>query len=371
MLHLIWTKDTSDEGKGIKMKLISCYENLYLEFDGKLSKKENINRVAKNLIQLTYDTTLAELTSLEQLLSTLMAENKISYDVIHKLWSVYGFTQGRIQKSQRRGAIIILGMLAKAKTKVVSDKIDVLLKIGLGPLGTADLELARYTCIALQRLEGTKSREKSRGVHEGIRFPVNHPIFTRLRDIIETPSESQLWFSMAEQALNTIFMLSKNPEAICAEIIRKKTIKVFGQNSPSSTPPVSIETDTAEYDSTLTQQALPFPQQPIYQSSMELAQLFFLVGHIALKEIVHLEIVESAWKRKKSSKESQPQARETADDELDQVAGTAEDDIGDAMTKIREREILFGPHSLLGIFGPLITEVCARNKIYTVSNTLT
>ncbi|RCH82750.1 Condensin complex subunit, partial [Rhizopus stolonifer] len=217
MLHLIWTKDTSDEGKGIKMKLLSCYENLYLEMDAKLSKKENVNRIAKNLIQLTFDTNLAELTSLEQLLSTLMEQDKIIKDVIEKLWSVYGFTQGRIQKSLRRGAIIILGMLAKTKTKIVSDKIDVMLKIGLGPLGKVDLELARYTCVALQRLEGAK-KEKGRGVKEGIRFSSNHPMFARLKDIIEHPSESQDWFSLAEQAINTIYLLSKSPEVLCEEL---------------------------------------------------------------------------------------------------------------------------------------------------------
>ncbi|KAI7899931.1 non-SMC mitotic condensation complex subunit 1-domain-containing protein [Cokeromyces recurvatus] len=375
MLHLIWTKDTSDEGKGIKMKLISCYENLYLEMDSKLSKKENVNRVAKNLIQLTYNTNLAELTSLEQLMSTLMAENKITRDVIQKLWSVYGFTQGRIQKSQRRGAIIILSMLAKAKTEVVSDKIDVMLKIGLGPLGKADMDLARYTCIALQRLEGAKPKEKTRGVQEGIRFPLNYPIFTRLKDIIETPTNNQLWFSFAEQAINTIFLLCKNPETLCEEIIRNKTNKVFGDKeisvSPTPSTEASTQNDTStimEFDLSMTQQALPFPQHPIYQDPLELSQLFFLVGHVALKEIVHLEIVEAAWKRKKSMKESKKQDGEqntSVDDELDQVGGTAEDDIGEAITKIREREILFGPHSLLGIYGPLITEVCARNKIYT------
>ncbi|KAK4520610.1 uncharacterized protein ATC70_006488 [Mucor velutinosus] len=374
MLHLIWTKDTSDEGKGIKMKLIKCYSNLYLDRDAKLSRQANVNRIAKNLIQLTYDTTLAELTSLEQLLSLLMAENKIAVDVIQKLWSVYGFTQGRIQKSQRRGAIVILSMLAKAKTKVVSDKLDVMLKIGLGPLGKEDLELARYTCIALQRLEGTRSKEKSRGVHEGVRFPNSHPMFARLKDVIEISTDSQLWFSLAEQAVNTIFLLCKHPESLCEEILRKKTAKVFGvkeislNTSPSplndnSTP---VESSFTEYD--MTQQALPFPQHPTYQKPMELAQLFFLVGHIALKEIVHLEIVEAAWKRKKSEKEKDKQQEEghtAVDDELDQVGGTAEDDIGDAMTRIREREILFGPNSLLGVFGPILTEVCARNKIYT------
>lgn len=193
MLHLIWTKDTSDEGKGIKMKLLSCYETLYLEMDSKLSKRENVARIAKNLIELTYNTNLAELTSLEQLLSTLMTENKLAYDVIEKLWTVYGFTKGRIQKSQRRGAIIILGMLAKAKTKIVSDKIDVMLKIGLGPLGKSDLNLAKYTCIALQRLEGTKTKDKGRGVQEGIRFPIQSPIFMRLKDVIENPTASVEW----------------------------------------------------------------------------------------------------------------------------------------------------------------------------------
>lgn len=36
---------------------------------------------------------------------------------------------------QRRGAIITLGMFALAKRSVVSEKVDVLLRVGLGPLG--------------------------------------------------------------------------------------------------------------------------------------------------------------------------------------------------------------------------------------------
>ncbi|CAO3636786.1 unnamed protein product [Mucor hiemalis] len=359
MLHLIWTKDTSDE-----------------EMDSKLSKRENVNRIAKNLIELTYNTNLAELTSLEQLLSTLMTENKLSYDVIEKLWSVYGFTKGRIQKSQRRGAIIILGMLAKAKTKIVSDKIDVMLKIGLGPLGKTDLGLAKYTCIALQRLEGTKTKEKVRGVQEGIRFSIQSAMFTRLKDVMENPSSSTEWFSLAEQAINTIYLLCENPEILCEGIIRAKTINVFGIKEATSESPTPLDefgvpsdSMVLDYDLSMTQQALPFPERPIHQSPTELSQLLFMVGHVALKQIVHLEIIESAWKRKKSKKESEEKKEQNnkaeVDDELEQVAGTAEDDIGDAIVKIREREILFGVNSLLGRYGPLLTEICARNKVYT------
>ncbi|KAG1142022.1 hypothetical protein G6F37_007640 [Rhizopus arrhizus] len=371
MLHLIWTKDTSDEGKGIKMKLLSCYESLYLEFDRNCSRRTNVNRIAKNLISLTYDTNLAELTSLEQLLKTVMqsSSSRISFEVIEKLWSVYGFTKGRIQKSQRRGAIIILGMLAQADTRIVSEKIDLMLKIGLGTLGKSDLILARYTCIALQRLQGVKGVEKGRGVQVGIRFPLQHSIFTRLKDVINSPTESNEWFSLAEQAINTVYLLCEHPETLCKELIYQKTIKVFGVKemlSEFSDTTTNTDSMILDYDMSQLQQNLPFPQNSIHQSSTELAQLLFMVGHVALKQIVHLEIVESAWKNKKSQKDGkgkEPREEEEVD-ELEQVGGTAEDDIGDAVIRIREREILYGNQSLLARYGPLLVEVCARNKLY-------
>lgn len=78
---------------------------------------------------------------------------------------------------QRRGAIIILGMLALAKRQVVTDRVDTLLRIGLGPFGRVikdfhalnnnidsllqkDLLLARFTCVALQRLNGSAKKIK-------------------------------------------------------------------------------------------------------------------------------------------------------------------------------------------------------------------
>ncbi|ORE10875.1 ARM repeat-containing protein [Rhizopus microsporus var. microsporus] len=375
MLHLIWTKDTSDEGKGIKMKLLSCYQTLYLEMDRSCSKRENVNRIAKNLIQLTYNTNLAELTSLEQLLKTIMHEdsNKVSDEVIEKLWSVYGFTKGRIQKMQRRGAIIILSMLAQANTRIVSEKVDLMLKIGFGPLGKSDLSLARYTCIALQQLQGVKQMEKSRGVQVGVRFPLQHSIFTRLKDVLESPTESNEWFSLAEQAINTIYMLCEHPETLCQQLIYQKTVKVFGDRelTPSfSDTATNAESMILDYDMSQVQQNLPFPQNPVHQSSMELSQLFFMVGHVALKQIVHLEIIESAWKKKRSQKlekdgKEKDTHKDAVEEELEQVGGTAEDDIGEAVVRIREKEILYGSQSLLARYGPLLVEVCARNKLYT------
>lgn len=42
--------------------------------------------------RLTYDATLAELTSLEEMLRILMDKGDVHDDVIGKLWQVYGTT---------------------------------------------------------------------------------------------------------------------------------------------------------------------------------------------------------------------------------------------------------------------------------------
>ncbi|CAG8538023.1 18250_t:CDS:10, partial [Racocetra fulgida] len=289
MLHLIWIKDNNDEGKGIRKRLIESYYKLYIETDVALSDKEAVNMkygtitilaigiyVHFIISSLTYNATLAELTSLEQLMSTMMAEELIT---------------------QRRGAIIILGMFAKAKMEIVQEKTDLLLKIGLGPFGKADLSLAKYTCIALQRLGGNKSRVK-------------------------------------EQAINTIYLLGEHPDILCAEIIKHKTASVFDLKIPKADD-MDIDGDNF----------LPDQEQ-------------FMTHPLQLK------FIEDEWKRRKAEAESkdvnmllldtEKSAKNPGDDELEQVAGTTEDEFGEAIAHIREKELLFGENSLLAVFDKLV-----------------
>jgi condensin complex subunit 1 len=58
MLHLIWAKDnnssTSEDGKevkGVRQRLLECYRNLYFEPVPDLEPKDQVNRIAKNLIE--------------------------------------------------------------------------------------------------------------------------------------------------------------------------------------------------------------------------------------------------------------------------------------------------------------------------------
>jgi condensin complex subunit 1 len=50
------------------------------------------------------------------------------------------------------------------------------------------------------------------------------------------------------------------------------------------------------------------------------------------------------------------------------IGGTTEDDFTEAMTHIRERELLYGENSLLANFGPLVSEICSNNTTYRDRN---
>jgi len=83
-----------------------------------------------------------------------MESRQVHVDVINKLWQVYskydaksggipGFISAlaysnptrELPKQQRRGTVIILGMLAVASPKVVETRREDLIKIGLGARG--------------------------------------------------------------------------------------------------------------------------------------------------------------------------------------------------------------------------------------------
>ncbi|KAH8167606.1 hypothetical protein CIB48_g645 [Xylaria polymorpha] len=404
MMRLIWTKGNSDEGKGVQTHLIDCYRRLFFEAPDHFSPNDAAIYIARNMISLTSGTTPAELTSLEQLLATMMKQGMISDRVVTKLWDVYGFQKREISRSQRRGAIIVLGMLATASPGIVVGEMETMLRFGLGPHGRSDLQLAKYTCIALRRLNPTGRQAKDSSVTFS-RLPNEHAVLAKLAAITEVPSESKEWFGVAEQAINAIYSLAKHPDILCTDIIRRRTKVVFAaqQKSPPASRPgsrddatmtvagghgITQNLNTMSLDAptqTINQPPPEPPAEPKEKAAIALSQLLFVVGHVAIKQIVHLELCELDFKRRKqekekeSSKPDEPRAStgrkgkgaaaaapapEDPGDELDLIGGTTEDDFTEAMAHIRERELLFGPQSLLSNYGPMVAEICSRSDIY-------
>ncbi|KAL8735593.1 MAG: hypothetical protein Q9166_000762 [cf. Caloplaca sp. 2 TL-2023] len=363
MLRLIWTKGNSDEGKGVQTHLIDCYRGLFFAAPDTFNENDAANYIARNMISLTFGATPAELTSLEQLLSTMMKAQHISELVVTKLWQVYGVQKQEISKNQRRGAIIVLGMLAQAEPDIVIKEMGSMLRIGLGPLGQADLALAKYTCIALRRINPSK-RQAKETTTTASKLPNDHAVLTRLASMVEIGSDSKDWFGVAEQAISAIYTLSKHPDILCSDILRRKTKHVFQQQGVSQDP------DAMERNEGLTSpppEESPKKQKP----SLALSQLLFVVGHVAIKQIVHLELCELEFKRRKADKEknkpsnaSPVKGTSTEQDELDLIGSTTEDDFTEIMTHIRERELLYGESSLLSHYAPLVTELCSNNTKY-------
>lgn len=401
MLRLIWTKGNSDEGKGVQTHLIECYKGLFFAAPGNFNPNDAANYVARNMISLTFGSTPAELTSLEQLLATMMKEKAINELVIQKLWQVYGIQKREISKSQRRGAIIVLGMLALADPDIVVREMETCLRIGLGAIGRRDLVLARYTCVALMRMTNNKHAKGTEG-KPSTRLPNDHAVLIRLANLLEIETESKDWYGLAEQAIGAMYALSNHPDVLCSEVLRRKTKAVFMRRPPapkeaSKKADIDISqvdedgdvemSDMAEEPASEVEMAAVGEAAPANdgsQSALALSQLLFAVGHIALKQIVHLELCEQDFKRRKAEKEKtnpspikkMPGSRTSAakkaiekkeeeQDELDLIAGTTEDDFTDAIQHIRERELLYGQQSLLAQFGPLVKEICSNNTSYS------
>lgn len=411
MIHLVWTKDNTmveptaggvtgaasnledreaiatTTTRSIKGRLIEVYVSLYFSPLSHLGEKENVGLIARNLVQRTRGASLAELTSLEELLSTMCSDNLISAQVVEKLWSVYATPAKRqIEKSHRRGAIIVLSMLAAAKRQIVQDKIDILLGVGLGPLGAVDPILAKWTVVALGRVGGSTKKVKGALSDRRTRFPMSHPMFAKLRSAIVQQGNGEQakgeWFGLAENCVQVIYELGEQPDRLCGEIIRWFTAQIFSSDSVSS--PSSPSSPSESQHLGLATSA----------SAFQLAQLIFIVGHVSLKQVVYLENVEREYKRrkaeaerisnankdagtsakkttataqgrgKKGSQEAGKEGEAQEADELEQVAGNVEDEIGEVIADVRETELLYGGCSLLALYGPMVVHIASNPKTY-------
>jgi condensin complex subunit 1 len=207
---------------------------------------------------------------------------------------------------------------------------------------------------------------------------------------------------MAEQALNTIYLLGEQPDVLCTAIIHRLHERVFNSASSDGDEPMPEVTEESQQDVTMEgeektgQETAAAPTQSTLEKgkgAIELAQLVFVVGHVSIKHIVYLELVEREVKRQKDETSKGEKrvprtsltssnldislaansASKSADkdaNDLEAVTGNAEDDIGDLVANVRERELLYGESSLLASYGGLIAHICASPKSYRVSQFL-
>jgi condensin complex subunit 1 len=145
-----------------------------------------------------------------------------------------------------------------------------------------------------------------------LRIEMDNPIFRRLQEAVEHPCRSKDWFGLAEQATNTVYALGEHPDVLCNDLIKNLTVRAFSRRPSNEVPPAkdpdAMDEDNppAEADDTMTQEtasAATTQAEKDVGDAFELSQVLFVVGHVAIKHIVFLELVEREWKRQKDEKQ--------------------------------------------------------------------
>lgn len=150
---------------------------------------------------------------------------------------------------------------------------------------------------------------------KSLRIEMENPIFKKLQEAVEHPCRSKEWFGMAEQSINTIYALGEHPDALCNTIIKNLTRRAFTPKKKTPVPekePEAMDEDQPADDKadgddvtnlTITQdESVQNEDDKDIGDAFELSQLLFVVGHVAIKHIVFLELVEREWKRQKDEK---------------------------------------------------------------------
>lgn len=335
MLHLVWMKGLSDEGKSISSHLIDCYRDLFLTAPREATASQSAALIARNLIGLTIDASIADLASLEKLLCMMYEAKLINPEVVKVLWLIYNKAGSSEENSEYsldviHGAIIVLGMLSLANRNIVHMGVDSLLRVGLGEVGMNDMILCKHTCATL-----LKAVTPGNKLSDGTGFAQEDVAVKSLREVLFSTTSSPEWYGAAEQCIIALFKLSSKPEEIFLEILASKAIQVFQEANEGSAQMIGL------------------------------SQLLFIVGHVAVKSIEYLEKLEAQFKKQKHENESKNAVnKDEGENELEMIGGTSEDDFTDAVVFIKEKELLFGEGSILAKFGPLVKSICANSSEY-------
>ena len=240
---------------------------------------------------------------------------------------------------QSKGALIILSMAANSDPEIVRSKISTLVSTGLGSRWKEDEDIARYSCIALQKL--TRKSKLDTGKETPTRFDPNHTLFERLRSVIVEDSQStSKWFPAAEQAINAIYCLAEQPDSLCTPIIKYLASRLLsGEKSP----------ETSENTGKT--------------NNIVLSKFLFVIGHVALKHMQYLEDIQNELTRRKNltnkpKTPGAPPGDESLEDELGINASV--DDTDEYIQAITQNEIVL--KNLLGSFAPLIIAVCSNEN---------
>uniref|UniRef100_A0A8D3C546 Condensin complex subunit 1 n=1 Tax=Scophthalmus maximus TaxID=52904 RepID=A0A8D3C546_SCOMX len=343
MLPLVWSTDTA-----IKDAVVQAYRRLYLNPQGDTIRMK-AQTLVDSLSELMVDASLGTIQCLEEIVSCCHHHRfNLQSTVVQVLWE--RFTGKRETSAlNRRAAVLLLGMAARAEREVVLSNLDTLCSVALGEKVTEDFLLARDTVITICSI--TDHVRLSKGAP--FRLPQDHQLFTCLTQALAegVVMENPYWQSFMEQAVRVIYFLAESPDQLCSRLLQRSARLLLDQ---------IVEGGEVNRD-------------PGQMNCVCLAQLLSLCGCVAFWQISHLERSVSAELRRRrgvteerEEKLKGPSSKQTAnesamEEELGLVSASAEDTEAELIRKICETELM----NLLCAFLPLLVKVCSSPGRYS------
>lgn len=358
--------------QSVRNNIAVVYRNIYLNSASEKTARQKALTCVKALIKLLKELQPGQSVALNQLILTWYNNTDINSEVLQILWEKFSMKSSDTDPIDSRAALMLITMIAQAESNIITGNLEVLIKVGLGPRAKTDLLLARDTCRALLQI-----KHKTDDIDKPpVRYQNDHEIFTEIITLLIenfTNMEEDGYVSFATDAISVIYHLANQPE----RLIKKLLLEVYKRG---------------QFDDNSGQHNVQV---------FLLSKLLYLVGHIAIRTMVHLDTsVYKELKRRdtirKLKKEKNPgkrgrvsdrsrissvgitpvSARQTIrnkessiieDNGEEAVEGAVEDADADFINDVLENHVITGD-GLLSKFVPLVLDVCRYPDKYNNEN---
>ncbi|XP_011866970.1 PREDICTED: condensin complex subunit 1 [Vollenhovia emeryi] len=264
----------------VRNNVAAVYKEIYFNTSNdKLSARQIAVARTNRLIEFLKELKPGQSPALTLLIVMWYENGDLDSVLLQVLWEKFSMKYPDTSPIDSRAALMIITMIAQAKSNIVSDNLDVLIKIGFGPRAKDDLLLARDTCRTLLKIkQSSKDVEKS-----PLKYPNDHEIFEEILTLLIdyfTRAEETAYISFATDALNVIYHLANQPN----KLIKKLLLDIADKGQ-------FINKDT---------------NQVLDVSNNVLSRFLYIIGHVAIKQLVYLDVsVYKEQKRRNTLREMQ------------------------------------------------------------------
>ncbi|XP_066603695.1 condensin complex subunit 1 [Prorops nasuta] len=362
---LVFNRDQS-----VQKAVGDVYKDIYLNIhETNRTDRQKALSSARGLITLLKGLESGQSLALQQLITGWYKDQEIDNETLQVLWEKFSMKLPDTTEEESRAALILITMIAQSESGIITDNLDVLIKVGLGSRAKSNLLLARDTCRAFMNINQNCSDIEK----QPIKYTNDHEIFKELYDLMVEhffTSTNNEYLSFATHAINAIYHIANQPDHLMKRII----IEISEKGKFIKKEETLCVEDTV----------------PSYL----LSRLLYVIGHVAIRQMVHLDTnvykeikrrnVLRELKKGKRSKSISKDGGSVAstpssagqtlrnkeaiiEDNGEEALGAADDADAEFINSTLENEIVTG-EGLLTKFLPLVLEICQHPEKFTDEN---